>query len=103
MTAVPQTVPDDDLIISLRGISKGFGAVQALDDVSLDIYKGEVVAIVGDNGAGKWPPAKILVAVHAAYPATFRYQSLRATTSSPASPRNLGRATSCHALPFGAP
>ncbi len=40
-------------LLSLRGISKSFGAVRALEDVNLDIPAGKVTALVGDNGAGK--------------------------------------------------
>ncbi len=40
-------------LLSLRGISKHFGAVQALSDVDLDIATGQITALVGDNGAGK--------------------------------------------------
>jgi ribose transport system ATP-binding protein len=40
-------------ILSVRNISKAFGAVQALNKVSFDILPGEVVALAGDNGAGK--------------------------------------------------
>ena len=40
-------------LLSLRGVSRSFGAVQALTDVDLDIYAGEVTALTGDNGAGK--------------------------------------------------
>jgi D-xylose transport system ATP-binding protein len=40
-------------LLSLRGISKSFGPVQALQDVDLDVPAGQVTAIIGDNGAGK--------------------------------------------------
>jgi len=40
-------------ILSVRNVSKHFGGVQALDKVSFDIFPGEVVALAGDNGAGK--------------------------------------------------
>ena len=40
-------------ILSVKNVSKHFGAVTALDKVSLDVFPGEVVALAGDNGAGK--------------------------------------------------
>lgn len=46
------------------GISKYFGGVQALNAVSLDLYPGEVTALVGDNGAGKSTLIKILSGIH---------------------------------------
>ena len=49
-------------VLSLTGISKRFGAVQALTDVALEVYAGEVVALVGDNGAGKSTPISIVPA-----------------------------------------
>ena len=39
-------------IVEMRGISKRYGGVQALDGAGLDIYAGEVHALVGDNAAG---------------------------------------------------
>jgi ABC-type sugar transport system ATPase subunit len=40
-------------LLSLRGVKKHFGPVQALSDVTLDIPAGQVTALAGDNGAGK--------------------------------------------------
>jgi ribose transport system ATP-binding protein len=48
----------------MRGISKGFPGVKALDNVSLQIGRGEVVAICGENGAGKSTIMKILGGVY---------------------------------------
>jgi ABC-type sugar transport system ATPase subunit len=45
--------PDSAILLQLKGISKSFGPVQALRDVDLDIYAGQVTALAGDNGAGK--------------------------------------------------
>lgn len=52
-----------DPLISMRGITKRFGGVTALEDVDLDLHAGEVLAIVGDNGAGKSTLIKILTGV----------------------------------------
>lgn len=40
-------------ILSLRGVTKHYGGVRAVHDINLDIYEGELLFIVGDNGAGK--------------------------------------------------
>jgi len=50
-------------LLTLRGVSKRFGGVQALVDVDLQIRAGEVVALVGDNGAGKSTLVKVIAGV----------------------------------------
>ncbi|HYZ93718.1 MAG TPA: ATP-binding cassette domain-containing protein, partial [Actinomycetota bacterium] len=41
------------VVLSLRGVSKAFAAVQALRDISFDCRAGEIHALVGENGSGK--------------------------------------------------
>ena len=40
-------------LVSARGVSKHFGQVRAVDDVSFDIEKGRILGLIGPNGAGK--------------------------------------------------
>ncbi|MCX7686057.1 MAG: ATP-binding cassette domain-containing protein [Acetobacteraceae bacterium] len=51
-------------LLSLRGIAKSYGAVEALKGVDLDVAAGEVLALCGDNGAGKSSLVKILSGAH---------------------------------------
>ncbi len=51
-------------IMQLRGVSKSFGMTHALTDLSLDLYPGEVHALVGENGAGKSTMIKIMTGVY---------------------------------------
>jgi ABC-type sugar transport system ATPase subunit len=51
-------------LLSLRGVDKNFGAVQALTKVDLDVPAGLVTALVGDNGAGKSVTIKCIAGIH---------------------------------------
>jgi D-xylose transport system ATP-binding protein len=53
------------LLLEIRGITKSFGSVQALDGVDFEVRPGEVMALVGDNGAGKSTLIKCIAGTHA--------------------------------------
>ena len=55
---------DSKALVHCIGITKYFGGVQALNKFSLDLYPGEIVALVGDNGAGKSTFVKILSGIY---------------------------------------
>jgi D-xylose transport system ATP-binding protein len=82
-----------ELILSLRGISKNFGAVSALTGIDLDVHAGEVVALVGDNGAGKSTLVKILSGVHAQSSGTITFRGREVSLPDPGSALSLGIAT----------
>ena len=64
MPAQPLTTPQPVPIFEIRGISKRFDATQALDNVSLSLYPGEVHTLLGENGAGKSTLIKIMTGIH---------------------------------------
>ena len=80
-------------VLSLRGISKDFGAVAALTDIDLDVAAGEVVAIVGDNGAGKSTLVKVLAGVHAPDRGSISFEQVQVQVPTPAAAQRLGIAT----------
>ena len=54
----------DTPILELRGISKAFGQVQALEEADFEVKLGEVMALVGDNGAGKSTLIKCVAGIY---------------------------------------
>src|SRR5690606_31697815 len=85
--------PDRQPVLSMHGISKSFGKVQALTDIHLDIHPGEVVAIVGDNGAGKSTLVKMLAGVQPADDGEIEFDGMPVSIPDPTASRSLGIAT----------
>ncbi len=55
---------NDGLVLEMHGVSLSFGAVQALQDAEFELRRNEVMALVGENGAGKSSLVKILAGLH---------------------------------------
>ncbi len=85
MTAAP--------VLALRGVSKRFGAVQALTDVDLEIRSGEVTALVGDNGAGKSTLIKTIAGVHPIDAGSISFKGRPVRIHRPHDAQDLGIAT----------
>jgi ABC-type sugar transport system ATPase subunit len=93
MQATARSEPEARAVLSLRAVSKSFGAVRALTDVDLQVRRGEVTALLGDNGAGKSTLVKILSGVHPADSGVIEFDGEQVSISSPTAARDLGIAT----------
>jgi ABC-type sugar transport system ATPase subunit len=85
--------PETAATLEMRDGSKAFGHVVALDRVSLACRRGEVLAIVGDNGAGKSTMVKVLAGVHQLDSGQLLIDGAPVKVSSPAQARALGIST----------
>jgi len=81
---------DGTPLVELRDISVSFGGVHAVDGVTVDLYPGEVVALVGGNGAGKTTLVRTLSGAHPADSGEILIEGEPADISTPRDAKDLG-------------
>jgi D-xylose transport system ATP-binding protein len=88
-------MPDGDgaPLLELRGVSKRFGAVQALTDVDFEAHAGRVTALVGDNGAGKSTLIKSIAGINPMDEGEYLFDGKPVHVTSPQAASALGIAT----------
>jgi ABC-type uncharacterized transport system ATPase subunit len=86
----PGAASSQSPLLSLRGITKRFPMVLANDHIDLDIYRGEIHALLGENGAGKSTLMKILYGFYRADFGSVAINSQAVEIHSPADARKLG-------------
>ena len=77
-------------LLEVKGISKLFGGVHAVEDVSLSLARGEVLALAGDNGAGKSTLIKVISGVHRPDGGEIRYRGQPVDFPNPQAARDRG-------------
>src|SRR4030042_3999860 len=85
-------------VVEMRGITKRYPGVTALDDVSLDLRAGEVHALIGENGAGKTTLTGVLTGALQADEGQVFLKGKPVQLQSPASARRLGIVGICQEL-----
>lgn len=77
-------------ILSLRGVNKSFGPVHVLKNVDLDVYSGQVTALVGDNGAGKSTLIKCIAGIYTPDGGDFLFEGNKVEIDGPREATALG-------------
>jgi simple sugar transport system ATP-binding protein len=91
--AAAQATGSGACLLEARGLTKYFGSVNALQDISLKVNAGEVACVLGDNGAGKSTLIKILSGVHVPDEGELLIDGEPVTFTNPRDARALGIAT----------
>src|SRR3954447_25455446 len=80
-------------LLQLKGVSKRFGPVQALNEIDFEVRPGEVVGLVGDNGAGKSTLVKTIAGIYSPDDGEFFFDGEPVSISGPKAAVALGIAT----------
>ena len=77
-------------VLEMKNINKSFGGLQALSDVCIDLRRGEILGIVGDNAAGKSTLMKILTGFYHADSGNILVEGKEVSIDSPRTSKHLG-------------
>jgi D-xylose transport system ATP-binding protein len=89
-TATASSRAVDVPVLELAGISKRFGAIQALRGVDFEVFPREVVCVVGDNGAGKSTLIKVIAGAYRADEGQFLWRGRAVSVARPGDAAALG-------------
>jgi len=90
---MPDGKTDQNELLEIRGLTKGFPGVKALDSVDFTLRRGEIHALMGENGAGKSTLIKTLTGLHKRDAGTIRFQGEHFEASSPMDAARKGIST----------
>jgi len=85
-----QSLRAHDLLLSVEGVSLGYGGVTVLHDMSIGVRAGEIVGLIGPNGAGKTSLFDVITGFARPRQGTVRFAGRDVTTLSPAARARLG-------------
>ncbi|MFC4496274.1 ATP-binding cassette domain-containing protein [Streptomyces ovatisporus] len=88
-----EAVADAAPLVELTDVSKLYGNIRALEDVSLQVHAGQITCVLGDNGAGKSTLIKIIAGLHQHDSGSFRINGEETRLGSPREALDRGIAT----------
>lgn len=91
--ASPQTAPEQDLAISVRGLVNRFGAQTVHDGLDLDVRRGEILGVVGGSGTGKSVLMRSILGLREPDAGRIRVLGVDARSDDPESRRHITRNT----------
>lgn len=83
----------DDLVLTMKAISKSFPGVKALENVDFSLKRGEIHALIGENGAGKSTLIKVLTGVEHADTGSIEFDGEMVEVKSPQHAQEIGIST----------